>query len=101
MLIQTRGGGGGGGGGDSTSVEFLFSMTPLASAAPPRRRQRRRCSEACRGVGPDGVYYADRVGGANRDLDLLELIDGRSYTVYPVDQTPVYRSLKTVWARVY
>ena len=24
-------------------------------------------------------YYADRVWGANGDLDLLELIDGRSY----------------------
>ena len=29
--------------------------------------------------GHTGTLYAARVGGANGDLDLLELIDGRSY----------------------
>ena len=38
--------------------------------------------------------------GRHGDLELLELIDGRSYT-YNVDQPAVHGRLQSVWATVY
>jgi len=51
---------------------------------------------------PLGRAYADRVGGANGDLNLHELIAGRSYELQcrSYCQT-VHGNLKIVWAGVY
>ena len=46
------------------------------------------------------THYAVLVGGANGDLDLLQLIDGRSYELQCRSNSRT-RELENVWARVY